>query len=100
MDFRNQPEWLQLAQLIGVAVLTAGVGIMAKIADEVKRGERKRFWSRELWLELPAWMLAATLTVGSSVYFHLDGPVAGLLGAALGYLGPKIIDVIVAAKLR
>lgn len=107
------PEWLSALIealrasefLAGVkaflAVLTAaGVGVMAKVADEVKSGGRRKFFSRQLWLDVPALLMMATVAMGVAAYYDAPGPVSAGISVFLGYVGPRIIDVWLAHKLR
>lgn len=82
------------------AFITVGVGLMAKIADEVKRGDRERFFSKRLFLDLPALVMMSLVSIGVSAYLSLSGPVAAALGAAMGYVGPRVVDAWLHAHTR
>lgn len=88
------PEWAQF--MLGLVSLwfTVAVGAATKIATDVRRGDRHKFWSRQLWFDLPAlfMMMALARAVGS--HYDLSSDVAGGLGALFGYLGPRMVDVV------
>lgn len=107
------PEWLAVLIealrnsefLAGVkaflAVLAAaGVGVMAKVADEVKSGERRKFFSKQLWLDAPALLMTATITIGVAAYYDLPGPVAAGVSVFLGYAGPRAIGIWISRNIR
>ena len=114
MPWKNMPpEWLAVLIealrnsefLAGVkaflaVLVAAGVGVMAKVADEVKSGDRRKFFSNQLWLDVPALLMTAAITIGVSAYYSLPGPVSAGVSVFLGYAGPRIIDVWLAHKLR
>lgn len=88
----HSPEWVQWA-IGSLAVLTAaGVGMMAKIADDVKNGDRDRFWSRKLLLEAPAVGMIALMGWGFAEYFGLSTGQAVGVTTFMGWLGPKTLE--------
>ena len=93
-------EFLAGVKAFLAALAAAGVGVMAKVADEVKSGGRRKFFSSQLWLDVPTLLMTATITVGVAAYYDLPGPVTAGVSVFLGYAGPRIIDVWLAHKLR
>tara|TARA_B100000700_G_scaffold189815_1_gene209190 strand:- start:52876 stop:53199 length:324 start_codon:yes stop_codon:yes gene_type:complete len=97
MPWRNDPEWLQEALL---AIVTAGaviMGLIAKIAAEVKSGEREKFLTPRLWLDLPALVVMVVLAAGINVWLDLSGWPATAVAVVCGWAGPRSIDVILMA---
>lgn len=102
MPWKNiPPDWLAVLIealrnsefLAGVkaflAVLAAaGVGAMAKVADEVKSGERRKFFSKQLWLDVPALLMTAVIAIGVTAYYDLPGSVSAGISVFLGYAVP------------
>jgi hypothetical protein len=80
------------------ALCTAGVGMMARISDDVKKGRREKLLSVDLWVEVPAWFMMALITVGVSAYYELPGSVGAGLGTFFGYVGPRVIDIWLSSK--
>lgn len=95
MPYRDQPEWLQVVYALGSFTLLAAVGTMAKVADEVKRGGRERFWTAKLWLEVPTVFLMGAVAYGVTDYWGLSQPMSIGLTAFMGWVGPKTLDVAV-----
>ncbi len=83
-----------LAVSAGVAVM---IGLLAKIAHEVQAGQRRRFITRRLWLDIPALIAMVSVSAGISVYFELDGWPSSAVGVICGWLGPRSIDIILMA---
>lgn len=106
MPWRNLPEWIThlpdwLQWMAGFLAMlgAAGVGAMAKIADDVKSGDRDRFWTRKLFLEVPAVGMMALIGWGLADYFGLSSGQSVALGAFLGWAGPKTIEALIALKI-
>lgn len=106
MPWRNLPEWLAhapewLQWMVGFLSMlgAAGVGAMAKIADDVKTGNRDRFWTKKLFLEVPAVVMMALIGWGLAEYLGIGAGPAAALGAILGWGGPKTVEAIIAMKL-
>lgn len=95
MPYRDQPEWLQAVIAVLTFTVLAAIGTMAKIADEVKRGGRERFWTAKLWLEVPTVFLMGAVAYGVTDYWELTQPTSVGLTAFMGWVGPKILDVAV-----
>lgn len=83
-----------LAVSVGIAVM---IGLLSKIAHEVQSGQRRRFITRRLWLDIPALIAMVSVAAGISVYFDLDGWPSSAVGVVCGWLGPRSIDVILLA---
>ena len=78
-----------------VALLIAVVsGAVTRIATDVRRGDRHKFWSRQLWLDVPALFMMVAIARGIAVYFEFPSDIAGGVGAALGYIGPRMVDTV------
>ena len=93
MAWKNNPEVIQYVLGFTAMLGAAGIGIMAKIADDVKNGDRPKFWSKELFLEIPTLLMMGLLAFGISEYLDLRGGAAAAVGAFLGWLGPKSVDI-------
>ncbi|MES3674426.1 hypothetical protein QC589_00565 [Halomonas elongata] len=90
-------HWRQdvlVALYAGVAVM---IGLLAKIAHEVKHGHRNRFVTRRLWLDVPALAAMVAVAAGINVYFELTGWPSSAVGVACGWLGPRSIDILLMA---
>lgn len=105
MPWRNIPEWLAhspewIRWVLGFVsmLLAAGVGTMAKIADDVKSGSRDAFWTRKLYLEVPAVGMMALVGWGVAEHYGMGVGPAGALGAVLGWVGPKTVEALLARK--
>lgn len=98
MPWKNSPELWQIILGIAATALSVSVGSMAKIAEEVKRGYRHKFFTKQLWLDVPALWVMIVLAWGIIEYYDLSGGAAAAVGAVFGYLGPRIMDAIVAYK--
>jgi len=82
-------------------IAVAGVmGVAAKVASEVKSGEREKFFTNKLWLELPAWAVMTIVSYGFTSWQNLSPGQSVGLTAVLCYLGPRAIDVAVSAWLN
>lgn len=104
MPWRNLPEWIahlpdwaQWVMSMVAFLLAAGVGTVAKIADDVKSGDRDKFWTKQLYLEVPAVGMMALIGAGIAQHFELAEYAASALTAFLGWGGPKTITVILTA---
>lgn len=86
------PDLLQF--LLGLLALGFAVlaGSITKIAADVKRGDRHKFWSHQLWFDIPALFMMVAVARGVSVYFEFPPDVAAGVGAFLGYIGPRGLD--------
>lgn len=74
-------------------LLGAFAGRLMFHATEVKRGKR-RFFGRELVWELPIAIGMAIIGEGAAAYFDLPPTVSTGLIAALAYLGPRGVEVL------
>lgn len=106
MPFRNipewishAPEWLQWALGFMMMLASAGIGAMAKIADDIKSGERERFWSKKLFLDLPALAMMTLISIAITEYYGLPSPVGIGIGSFLGWAGPRVLDTVVLARI-
>lgn len=96
MPWRNS-GWLQealLAVTLGWAVL---MGFIAKVASEIKSGERERFFTRRLLLDVPALIVMCVIAAGLNIWFELDGWPATSVAVICGWAGPRSIDIILMA---
>lgn len=100
LDALRHNEFAQGLVAFFTAVFAAGVGIMARVAEEVKSGDRDKFFTKRLWLELPALLLVAIVTVGITAYYDLPGPVAAGVSVVFGFVGPKLADAWLEHRLR
>ena len=109
MPWKNDPGWLtelfSKANMQGLltfvfALFASGVGAMAKIADEVKSGERRKFFSRSLWLEIPSLVMAALATIALAAWLELPAAVTGGVGTWMGWAGPKAADAAFSRFMR
>lgn len=96
---RHSEFWSGMKAFTAILV-ASGVGVVAKIAGEVKNGERRKFFSVQLWLDVPTLFMAAIMTVGLATYYDMPGEVSGAVGVVFGYAGPRIVDAWLAHKLR
>ena len=106
MPWRNFPEWIaNLPQWLQVMVgfltmlFAAGMGAMAKIADDVKSGNRDKFWTRALFLEVPAVGMMALIGWGLAEHYSLGSGASVGIGAFLGWVGPKAAEVVLAVLM-
>lgn len=96
------PPWATSATLwlIGASVYA---GRLMYHAEEVRAG-RRRFWSRDLLLDLPVVAGMSFLTWGLVEHWGLSTAGAVVLGPVLGWLGPRgtraMIEVWLRLKLR
>lgn len=102
MPWRNlPPDWLaeKLDELIlYLSILSAvALGMAAKVASEVKGGDREKILSSRLLLDVPAVLMMAAITYGIAEYFGLRAGSAGAVGAVLGYLGPRAAHLLINA---
>lgn len=97
MPWRNGPGFIQeLMLLLGTAGVVA-MGMLAKIAAEVRDGKRDKFLSAKLWLELPAILVMTLVATGINVWFGLDGWVGNAVAVVCGWSGPRAIDAMIGA---
>ena len=96
MPWRNT-GWLQEALL---AVTLAGavfMGFIAKIAAEIKSGERDKFFTKRLLLDVPALIVMCVIAAGLNIWFGLDGWPSTSVAVVCGWAGPRSIDVMIMA---
>lgn len=77
-------------------ILVAAGGILGRLiyhSGEVKMNRRK-FFSKELVLEVPIALGMGFIANGVCVYFELTGEINTGAAILAGYLGPKSIDLI------
>lgn len=94
---RNSEFWRGAKAFIAMFT-AAGIGAMAKVAGEVKRGQRPKFFSAQLWLDVPAVLMLALIAIGLASYYDLTGPMAAGLSTMLGYIGPRVVDTLILRK--
>lgn len=73
------------------ALVAAVVGRLAYHTRMVQQGERK-FWSREMLLEIPIVVFTYVLGIGVADYFGFRGTTAGAVVAVISYFGPGAIQ--------
>ena len=96
MPWRNS-GWFQEALL---AITLAGavlMGFIAKITAEIKTGERDRFLTRRLMLDVPALVVMCVIAAGLNVWLELEGLPSTAVAVICGWLGPRSIDIILMA---
>ncbi|MDW0360832.1 hypothetical protein Q8G38_16080 [Halomonas venusta] len=96
MPWRNSGLIQEVLLALGTSVAVV-MGLLAKIAHEVKSGERERFFTRRLWLDAPALVVMITMAAGVNVYFGLDGWPAAAIAGVCGWAGPRSIDLLLMA---
>ncbi len=76
--------------LSGLGLIGAAVwwGRMMWHAEEVRAG-RRRFWSRDLLLDLPVVAGMSLLAWGAVEWWSLGPGVGAAIGVTLGWLGPR-----------
>ncbi len=106
MPWRNFPEWLthapdwvQWAVGILAALAAAGIGMLAKIAEDVKSGARDKFWSSKLFLEVPVVGMIALIGWGVAEYYALPTGQAVAVTTFMGWLGPESMKAALAKWL-
>lgn len=100
VPWRNGPDFWQFIQALAAMLIATAAGAIAKIADDVKTGNRKKFWSRQLWLDIPAVLMMMFIAWGVAEQYDLAPGVGAALGSLLGWAGPRAVDVVLARKLR
>ncbi|MGM0858647.1 MAG: hypothetical protein ACQEW0_16440 [Pseudomonadota bacterium] len=96
MPWRNS-GWLQEALL---AITLAGavlMGFIAKITSEIKSGERDKFLTKRLLLDVPALIVMCVIAAGINLWLSLDGWPATAVAVVCGWVGPRGIDIILMA---
>lgn len=96
MPWKNSDLFQELA-LIVVMSWAVIMGFVAKVAAEVKSGERDKFFTRRLLLDLPALVVMCTVAAGLNVWLELDGWPATAVAVVCGWAGPRSIDIILMA---
>lgn len=95
------PDWWaeKLDKLILLASMISAVmlGMITKVAAEVRDGDRDKILSRRLLLDAPAVLMMGAITYGIAEYFGLRAGSAGAVGAVLGYLGPRATYLLIDA---
>ncbi len=87
-------------QEIMLAITLAGaviMGFVAKILAEIKSGERDRFFTRRLLLDVPAMVVMFAIAAGISERYGLVGWQSSGLGVIAGYVGPRSIAIMLMA---
>ncbi|WP_027967306.1 hypothetical protein [Halomonas halocynthiae] len=96
MPWRNSgllQEMLLAFTLAGAVIM----GFIAKIAAEIKSGEREKFFTRRLLLDVPAMAVMFAIAAGVSERYGLVGWQSTGVGMIAGYVGPRGIDIILMA---
>ncbi|MBZ0330560.1 phage holin family protein [Halomonas sp. ANAO-440] len=93
MDWKTLSDWLHFVLGLAILAFPVAAGVATKIATDVRRGDRRKFWSSQLWLDLPALVMMVALARAVASHYELQPEVAGGLGALFGYMGPRIVDV-------
>lgn len=99
MSLKQVPELWQFIMSFLAMAIAAAIGATAKIADDIKSGDRTHFWTPKLWLDFPAVLMMALVAVSLAEYFDLTAGIAAGLGVTLGWAGPRIVDVFIGNKL-
>lgn len=94
----HAPEWVQVTIGFVTLLVAAGIGAMAKIADDVKSGNRDKFWTKKLFLEVPAVGMMALTGWGIAEWQSFDVGAACALTSFLGWAGPKAVEALIALR--
>jgi len=100
VPWKNGPEFWQWVIGVLAMLISTSVGAVAKIADDVKMGERHKFWTKQLWLDFPALLMMTIAAISVTEYLDLSTAVGVGLGTFLGWLGPRTLDLFIGYKVR
>ncbi len=92
MDWRNPSE---VGQLVALALSTAGgvlVGTLTRIFDQVREGQRERFFTRRLLVDGLGCLFIILVCLGVAEYFQLQTFATVAVSVLLGRAGPPAID--------
>lgn len=93
MPWKNTaPEWIQAALLLMGMALSTWVGTAMRIMDQVREGDRSKFWSRRLFVDAIGTVFMILVSAGIADYLELGLIPACALAAILGRGGPPLID--------
>ncbi|SNY95555.1 hypothetical protein SAMN04488142_0056 [Halomonas sp. hl-4] len=73
------------------------MGFIAKVASEIKTGERDKFLTKRLLLDVPALVVMCVIAAGLNVWLELDGWPSTGVAVICGWVGPRSIDIILMA---
>lgn len=96
MPWRNS-GWLQEALLAATLAGAVIMGFIAKVAAEIKSGERDKLFTKRLLLDVPALIVMCVIAAGLNIWFELDGWPATAVAVVCGWAGPRSIDIILMA---
>lgn len=100
VPWKNDPDLFQFLVGLLTMLITTAAGAIAKVADDVKNGNRRKFWSKQLWLDVPAVVMMAILAASFAEYANLPTGIGAGVGAIFGWAGPRTVDVLIGYKLR
>lgn len=100
MPMNNNPDLLQVILAVSAVALSVFIGSLAKIAEEVKLGYRHKFFTKQLWLDVPALFTMIIISWGLVEYLELSERVGLAASTIFGYLGPRILDAVIAYKFN
>lgn len=100
MPWKNTPpDWIQAALLLLSTALAVSIGTVVRIMDQVREGERSKFWSRRLFVDAIGTVFMILVSAGIAEHLELGLIAACALAAILGRGGPPLIDRAVDAFL-
>lgn len=95
MPWRNlPPEWLEYLKGLLAFCWAAAVGAAARLAHEVKMGDREKFFSRALFLTAPSVIMSGMLAYGIADHFQLTLGQGMGLGSFAGAAGIRFADLL------
>ncbi len=92
MSWKNQPDLWQLVVLAistGIGVL---IGTLTRIFDQVREGQRERFFTRRLLVDGLGCLFIILICLGVAEYFALGTLTTVAVSVVLGRAGPPAID--------
>lgn len=86
------PDFMSvLLNFVGMAV--AGlIGATSRICDEVQTGKRKKFWTKELFVDLTSFTVMILIAAAISEYFELSRMGAAALAGVMCRAGTPLLD--------
>lgn len=104
MPWRDNPGWLQdqwqAFVLLAATTFAVTVGTLTRITDQLKNGERQRFWSRRLFIDALGVVFMVLVCAGVAEYYSFGTFTSVAMSVVLGRLGPPAIDRVVESVLN
>lgn len=92
MEIPNTPDGVKkLVAGAGTILLWVALGRVMWHANETRLG-RRRFWSKNLLLEIPVAIGMSGVAWGAVEYFGLQSGQAAAIGVVIGWLGPRGVE--------